>query len=150
MYHSFCLRNCIRYITTKGWATLVSYIARAVGIPARQAGTPCWNSVFEGVDFRGRASSNGNVSLCWHGGSAKRGHGGGFLNNHNWAEIYVNGEWAFVNVPPGNKEPDTGLCGAHFTSAQGCDFDPTAPKGHECAKITGSSANSICFCGMNQ
>ena len=89
------------------------YTLRAVGVPARQAGTPCWNSEYSGVDYRGLASENENVRLCWHGGSAARGHGGGFLNNHNWVEYYdpADGAWHFVNVPPGTKAPDAGLCG---------------------------------------
>ena len=73
------------YGSCSAWATLVTYVGRAVGLPARQAGTPCWNSIYEGVDFRGRASTNPNVSLCWQGGSSARGHGAGYLNNHNCA-----------------------------------------------------------------
>jgi hypothetical protein len=47
------------------WATLLTYILRAVGIPARQVGTPCWNSVFQGIDYRSLATQNPNVSSCW-------------------------------------------------------------------------------------
>jgi hypothetical protein len=53
-----------------------------------QVGTPCWNSLTPGADFRGLASANPNVSLCWEGGSAATGHGGAFLNNHNWVEVH--------------------------------------------------------------
>ena len=53
---------------------MFTYIARSVGIPARQVGTPCWNQVTEGVDYRGLAAGNPNVSLCWRGGSDARGH----------------------------------------------------------------------------
>lgn len=133
------------YGSCSAWATFVTYVLRAVGLPARQAGTPCWNSVYGGVDFRGLSQANPNVSLCWHGGSAATGHGGGFLNNHNWVEVYVPGAagaaaeatgWTFVNVPPGSKEPGTGLCGT-FDAARGCGFDATAPKGRECDHVSG-------------
>ena len=149
------------YGSCSAWATLVTYVGRAVGLPARQAGTPCWNSIYEGDDFRGRASGNPNVSLCWHGGSSARGHGGGFLNNHNWAEVYIppvaqsaaqaaqsaaqaaqaaasSGSWKFVNVPPQSKTPGTGLCGAEeYDSEKGCGFDAQAKRGHECDGVTG-------------
>ena len=100
-------------------------------MPARQAGTPCWNSEYSGVDYRGLASENENVRLCWHGGSAARGHGGGFLNNHNWVEYYdpADGAWHFVNVPPGTKAPDAGLCGDDFAAARGCGYNASAPPG---------------------
>ena len=77
------------YGSCSAWATFITYVLRSVGIPARQAGTPCWNSIYSGRDFRGLASTNPNVSLCWNGGSSTLGHGGGFLNNHNWAEASV-------------------------------------------------------------
>ena len=132
------------YGSCSAWATMLSYVARAVGVPARQAGTPCWNSVGGGgVDYRGRAATNPNVSLCWAGGSADRGHGGGFLNNHNWAEVWLpgpergaGGEWQHINVPPASKAPDQGLCGA-FDPAHGCGFDAGAPAGHECDGVRG-------------
>ena len=137
------------YGSCSAWATFLTYVARAVGLPARQVGTPCWNSVFEGVDFRGRAAHNPNVSTCWRGGTRDAGHGGRFLNNHNWVEIYrpaverglgVNGDfasWAFVNVPPASKSPNDGLCGPvdRFDVHRGCGYDAEAPKGQECAKV---------------
>lgn len=115
------------------------YTLRAVGVPARQAGTPCWNSEYSGVDYRGLASENENVRLCWHGGSAARGHGGGFLNNHNWVEYYdpADSAWHFVNVPPGTKAPDAGLCGDDFSAARGCGFNASAPPGTECDGVSG-------------
>ena len=153
------------YGSCSAWATFVTYVARSVGLPARQAGTPCWNSEYSGVDFRGLSHSNKNVSLCWHGGSSERGHGGGFLNNHNWAEVYLpaasgasgasasapsssggrsaatagysGAGWTFVNVPPASKEPDAGLCGADFNEANGCGFDRTKPSGSECEGVHG-------------
>ena len=118
---------------------LIRYTLRAVGVPARQAGTPCWNSEYSGVDYRGLASENENVRLCWHGGSAARGHGGGFLNNHNWVEYYdpADGAWHFVNVPPGTKAPDAGLCGDDFAAVRGCGFNASAPPGAECDGVSG-------------
>lgn len=152
------------YGSCSAWATYMSYVGRAVGLPARQAGTPCWNSIFEGVDFRGLSAQNANVSLCWQGGSRERGHGGAFLNNHNWVEVFLPaerttaavaearregkggaeehrvaaGSWEFVNVPPGSKQPGTGLCGGTaFEPSHGCGFDPTTPRGHECDGLAG-------------
>jgi len=146
------------YGSCSSWATFVTYVARSVGIPARQVGTPCWNSIYSGVDYRGLAKHNPNVSLCWNGGSAKRGHGGGFLNNHNWVEFFIpaagvdgvnatdrmggdaaadaEGSWNIVNVPPTTKTPNDGLCGT-FKESQGCGFDPKAPAGHECDAVNG-------------
>ena len=146
------------YGSCSAWATYITYVLRAVGIPARQAGTPCWNSVYSGVDYRGLSARNPNVSLCWHGGSSATGHGGGFLNNHNWVEVFLpakqshgggkggaaageseakGGEWTFINVPPPSKDPDAGLCGDNFDPAKGCGFDESAPPGHECDKVNG-------------
>ena len=129
------------YGSCSAWATFITYTFRAVGLPARQSGTPCWNSVY-GRDFRGLAVHNPNVTLCWHGGSTDLGHGGGFLNNHNWVEVYLPASgssaarWAHINVPPDSKTPDTGLCGA-FEPSQGCGFDASRPAGHECDGVTG-------------
>ena len=61
------------------WALTLSYMARAVGIPARVASAPCWN----GGDFKGLAVDNPNVTTCWHGGP-KNTPGGAYLYNHNW------------------------------------------------------------------
>lgn len=127
------------YSSCTGFATMVTYVARSVGIPARQSGTPCWNSVFEGVDFRGRAVDNGNVSLCWHAGlNSKTGvdKGGinGFLNNHNWAEIWQSdGSWAWHNVPPTKKTPNSPSLCPSWTKEHGCGWT----KEHGCSKVTG-------------
>eukprot|EP00750_Incisomonas_marina_P027159 INCI6147.2.p1 GENE.INCI6147.2~~INCI6147.2.p1 ORF type:complete len:285 (-),score=32.61 INCI6147.2:23-877(-) len=56
------------YSSCSGWATFVTYMAKALGIPARQVGTPCWNQPLGGVDYRGLARDNPNVTICWHGG----------------------------------------------------------------------------------
>jgi hypothetical protein len=97
---------------------MLVYVARAVGIPARVSGTPCWN----GYPFAGLAKDNKNVSQCWHGGNATH-VGGGFLYNHNWVE-YWNSEtqaWSFMNVPPDTVQPDQGLC-SDFSPKTGCDY----------------------------
>ncbi|GAB5368300.1 hypothetical protein AAMO2058_001307500 [Amorphochlora amoebiformis] len=109
------------YGSCTGWSTLLTFVARSVGIPARQVGTPCWNS----GDFEGLAVNNPNVSKCWHGGDIQHGTvGGGFLNNHNWVEFWDSelGEWEFINVPPGTKTPNGGLCGASFDPQKGCGW----------------------------
>ena len=67
------------YGSCSAWATFITYSLRAIGVPARQSGTPCWNSVYSGTDYRGLALDNANVSLCWHGGDGQT-TGGGFLN----------------------------------------------------------------------
>lgn len=129
------------YSSCTGYSTMLTYIARAVGIPARQVGTPCWNSEFMGTDFRGLAKDNANVSLCWHGGlgSADGATGGGFLNNHNWVEYWddEDQEWVFLNVPPGTAEPNQGLC--NFNKDTGCDYD--AKTG--CSAVSGGPAAAM-------
>lgn len=107
------------YGSCTAWATLLTYVARAVGVPARQVGTPCWNS----GEFAGLAESNPNVTKCWHGGVG-RSRGGKWLNNHNWVEFWDDqaGEWAFINVPPGSSSPDSGLCGDDFKPETGCGW----------------------------
>lgn len=100
------------------WSTLITYIFRSVGIPARQAGTPCWN----GGSFMGRAVDNPNVSACWHGGRGDT-VGGTFLDNHNWVEFYstMTNQWEFLNVPPGTSVGDASLC-KNFTAMHGCSW----------------------------
>lgn len=89
-----------------------------MGIPARQAGTPCWNS----GEFAGLAKENPNVTLCWHGGTATE-VGASFLNNHNWVEYWDNEakKWVYVNVPPGTSVPNKGLC--DWSDEHGCDYN---------------------------
>lgn len=72
-----------------GWSrsTMITYVLRSIGVPARQVGTPCWNSALGGVDFTGLAVDNPNVTKCWHGAAKAGGKmtfGNDFLNNHNW------------------------------------------------------------------
>ena len=106
------------YGSCTAWSTLLTYVARAVGIPARQVGTPCWNS----GPFAGLATANANVSQCWHGGDATT-SGGLFLYNHNWVEYWsdTKQDWVFINVPTQNSIPDQGLCS--FSSSTGCDYN---------------------------
>jgi hypothetical protein len=124
------------YSSCSGWASFLTYMARAVGIPARQTGTPCWNSIFGGVDYRGLAKDNGNVSVCWHGGIGSKGGkvGGNFLNNHNWMEYWDDeaNKWVFQNDPPGAAIPDSpSLC--HYNETTGCNYDPKTG----CSELTG-------------
>jgi hypothetical protein len=142
------------YSSCSGWATFLTYMARAVGIPARQVGTPCWNQPLGGVDYSGLAKDNPNVSICWKGGigSANGGVGGDYLNNHNWVEYWDtdSGSWVFLNDPPTTAEPDAGLCG-NFSKSTGCGYSPdtgcehaTGPglamRDHEIFAITWSNA----------
>ena len=110
------------YSSCTGMATFVAYVARAVGIPARVAGAPCWNS----GPFAGLASHNPNVSQCWHGGSARQ-HGSDYLYNHNWVEVYTpsavprsGGPWSLLNVPlPSTFTPGGGGSGCVLASRVG-------------------------------
>ena len=126
------------YSSCTGMATLVAYVARAVGIPARVVGAPCWNS----GPFAGLASHNPNVSQCWHGGSARQ-HGSGYLYNHNWVEVFTpsavprsGGPWSLLNVPlPSTFTPGGGgewMCPGFAHWSEGCSFNASAPPGHEC------------------
>ena len=126
------------YSSCTGWATMLTYVARSVGIPARQSGTPCWNSIFEGIDYRGRAKDNSNITLCWHAGlnsntNVNKGGINSYLNNHNWAEIWQNdGSWAWHNDPPTSKSPNSpSLC--NYVKGHGCGW--TSKDG--CSKVVG-------------
>eukprot|EP00750_Incisomonas_marina_P027163 INCI6147.7.p1 GENE.INCI6147.7~~INCI6147.7.p1 ORF type:complete len:364 (-),score=43.10 INCI6147.7:294-1385(-) len=124
------------YSSCSGWATFVTYMAKALGIPARQVGTPCWNQPLGGVDYRGLARDNPNVTICWHGGigSPDGTIGGNYLNNHNWVEYWDSEKstWVFVNVPPTTDVPDAGLCSS-FNESTGCDYSPSTG----CSAATG-------------
>ncbi len=126
------------YSSCTGWATLITYILRSVGIPARQVGTPCWNSIYGGVDYTGPALRNPNVSICWHGGigSESGDVGGIYLNNHNWVEWWHNGSWVFQNVPPSTSSPNSpSLCG-NWTKRHGCGWSEK----DGCTKVSGGPA----------
>lgn len=128
------------YASCTGTATLLAYVARAVGIPARVSGTPCWNS----FPYAGLATENKNVSQCWQGGNATS-VGGSFLFNHNWVEYWntETQEWSFINVPPETAIPDQGLAncvnfslktGCSYSNATGCKkatFPGAAMRDHE-------------------
>jgi len=131
------------YASCTGTATMLTYVARAVGIPARVVGAPCWNY----APFAGLAKDNKNVSLCWNGGDGKS-VGGQWLFNHNWVEYWdnVKNRWVFINVPPTHLIPNEGLCTV-FSEETGCDYSPTtgctqttspglASKDHEIFSVT--------------
>eukprot|EP00747_Dinoflagellata_sp_TGD_P197810 gnl/TRDRNA2_/TRDRNA2_69628_c0_seq1.p1 gnl/TRDRNA2_/TRDRNA2_69628_c0~~gnl/TRDRNA2_/TRDRNA2_69628_c0_seq1.p1 ORF type:complete len:440 (+),score=49.53 gnl/TRDRNA2_/TRDRNA2_69628_c0_seq1:56-1375(+) len=105
------------YGSCTAWATYLTAALRAVGVPARQAGSPCWNS----GNFSGLATSNPNVSSCWHGGRPNGPFGGVFLNNHNWVEYWDanRGGWTFIDVPPTTVNDTSWWCGT-FDPAKGC------------------------------
>jgi transglutaminase-like putative cysteine protease len=118
------------YASCTGWATMLTYVARSVGIPARQVGTPCWNS----GEFSGLAVDNPNVTQCWAAGNGSV-FGGAYLNNHNWVEYFDTNtqDWVFINVPPGTSTPNAGLCS--WSAEHGCDWTPTTG----CADVTGGA-----------
>lgn len=123
------------YGSCTAFATMLTYIARSVGVPARQAGTPCWNT----GEFAGLALDNPtNVSYCWNGGNATS-KGGKFLNNHNWVEYWDDQEerWEFINVPPTSLEPDSQLC--DFSVEHGCDWSETTG----CKKATSGPSRAM-------
>jgi len=94
---------------------MTTFAARAVGIPARQVGTPCWNT----GPFAGLARDNPNVTQCWAARNATA-VGGPFLNNHQWVEYWdttVN-DWVYINMPPDTTVPNQGLC--NWTKGHGC------------------------------
>uniref|UniRef100_A0A6B2L825 Transglutaminase-like domain-containing protein n=1 Tax=Arcella intermedia TaxID=1963864 RepID=A0A6B2L825_9EUKA len=107
------------YGSCSAWSSLVTYVARSVGIPARIVGTPCWNT----GQFAGLAKDNPRVHDCWNGGDGTT-YGGAFLNNHNWVEYWddVNAKWVFLNVPTTTDVPDGGLCDP-FSESHGCGYD---------------------------
>jgi len=119
------------YGSCTAWATLLTYVLRSVGVPARQVGTPCWNS----GEFAGLAADNANVTKCWHGSGNDGTSGGKWLNNHNWVEFWdtQTGNWEFVNVPPGTSVPNKGLCGDDFDPKTGCHYNKTTG----CSAVTG-------------
>eukprot|EP01059_Diplonema_ambulator_P023079 TRINITY_DN38483_c0_g1_i1.p1 TRINITY_DN38483_c0_g1~~TRINITY_DN38483_c0_g1_i1.p1 ORF type:complete len:411 (+),score=127.34 TRINITY_DN38483_c0_g1_i1:179-1234(+) len=108
------------YGSCSAWATILVYTCRAVGIPARVVGSPCWNT----AEFAGLATENVNVSKCWIGGeNAGAGPVGGiYLNNHNWVEAWDSekGVWNFINVPPSTAVPNQGWQCANFSRETGC------------------------------
>ena len=105
------------YGSCTAFASLHVYAARAVGIPARVVGAPCWN----GGEFAGLARDNQNVSKCWHGGVGNT-TGGGFLDNHNWLEFWDDVEKRWVT----SNDPGTGvgnMCGGDVGSPHGCGWN---------------------------
>ncbi|CAE7690328.1 unnamed protein product [Symbiodinium necroappetens] len=97
------------YGSCTAWAKFLSSALRAVGVPAREVGSPCWNT---GI-FTGLAESNANVSLCWQGGVSGGPVGGTYLNNHNWVEYWDNTAhtWRFLDVATSSSSETTWFCG---------------------------------------
>ena len=108
------------YGSCSAWSSTLVYTCRALGIPARVVGSGCWNT----GNFKGLATENKNLSLCWNGGheGAEGPVGGPYLWNHNWVEIWDNtiNEWSFVNAPPGSKTPNVGWQCTGFDREKGC------------------------------
>lgn len=111
------------YGSCTGWAKFLASALKAVGVPAREVGSPCWNT----IQFAGLAINNPNVSFCWNGGRPDGPSGGVYLNNHNWVEYWDNvaSQWRFVDVATGNSEENTWFCGKY---TNGCDCSSPAGK----------------------
>lgn len=108
------------YGSCTAWAKFLANALRSVGVPAREVGSPCWNT---GI-FAGLATQNPNVSQCWHGGTREV-SGGQYLNNHNWVEYWDNVQqtWRFLDVATSSSSEDTWFCKKY---QQGCDCSSSA------------------------
>lgn len=113
------------YASCTGWAKFLVSTLKAVGVPAREVGSPCWNT----GEFAGLATANPNVSLCWNAGPSSGPFGGKFLNNHNWVEYWDNeaGAWHFLDVATSSSAESTWFCGT-FSPASGCDCSTSGGK----------------------
>lgn len=102
------------YGSCTAWSKFLVSALKAVGVPAREVGSPCWNT----GEFSGLASANPNVSACWQAG-ANGESGGKYLNNHNWVEYWDNQgkDWHFLDVATSSSAEKSWFCG-NFT--QGC------------------------------
>lgn len=129
------------YASCTGWSKFLASALKAVGVPAREVGSPCWNT----GNFAGLAIHNDNVSACWGGGRPAGPFGGEYLNNHNWVEYWDNEreDWHFVNVPyDGINETKSWFCHT-FNETTGCDCASDAGKAgpdHEIFATTWSLA----------
>lgn len=83
-----------------GLAVYVVAALRAVGIPARVAGTPHWNK----CGGRGKT-----CKACPHGDLCTPGDHSSddSCGNHDWAEAWADGAWHFID-PDGSKSLDSG------------------------------------------
>ncbi|CAJ1383770.1 unnamed protein product [Effrenium voratum] len=127
------------YGSCTAWAKFLASALRAVGVPAREVGSPCWNT---GI-FAGLATSNPNVSQCWQGGTSTQ-VGGQYLNNHNWVEYWDNElqSWHFLDVATSSSAEKTWFCGSY---QQGCSCSSNAGKAmqdHEILAPTWGAAGS--------
>eukprot|EP00971_Amphidinium_carterae_P238486 4734392-Amphidinium_carterae.1 len=111
------------YGSCTAWSVFLVSALRAVGVPARSVGSPCWNT----GDFAGLAIDNRNVSLCWQGGKVGGPYGGTYLNNHNWVEYWDNeaNSWRFLDVATSSSAEKTWFCG---TYTDGCACSSNAGK----------------------
>lgn len=110
------------YASCTGWAKFLASALKAVGVPAREVGSPCWNT----AEFSGSATSNPNVSMCWKGGLPNK-PGGRNLNDHTWVEYWDNeaSDWHFVDVSTSSVSENTWFCG---TFTDGCECSSNAGK----------------------
>ncbi|CAE8689458.1 unnamed protein product [Polarella glacialis] len=111
------------YGSCTAWAKFLASTLKALGVPAREVGSPCWNT----GEFAGLATSNPNVSMCWQGGIPGAVAGGTYLNNHNWVEYWDNsaGAWHFVDVATSSDAETTWFCGQYD---DGCECSSPAGK----------------------
>lgn len=113
------------YGSCTGWAIFLTSALKAIGVPAREVGSPCWNT----GEFAGLAASNSNVSTCWAGGRRGGPYGGKYLNNHNWVEYWDNeaGDWHFVDVASSSSSQSTWFC-TSYSEQEGCSCSSNAGK----------------------
>ena len=113
------------YGSCTAWAKFLASALKAVGVPAREVGAPCWNT----GTFRGLAAENPGVADCWAGGPPGGPSGGAYLHNHNWVEYWDNvaRAWRFLDVAVSSASESTWFCGSYSDSA-GCRCDSPAGK----------------------
>lgn len=111
------------YGSCTAWAKFLISALKAVGVPARETGSPCWNT----GEFSGLAHINPNVTTCWHGGPGGGPLGGKSLNNHDWVEYWDNTDssWHFVDAASSSSSEDTWFCGRYLKD-QGCQCSSNA------------------------
>jgi transglutaminase-like putative cysteine protease len=77
------------YASCTGLSIFLVAACRAVGIPARVAGTPSW------VVGGRRADVSAAAVQQSASGSPGLGHS---FNNHNWVEVWDDGRWSFIGA----------------------------------------------------
>jgi len=88
------------YSSCTGLAVYLALALRSVGLPARVAGVPHWNKC---------GGMGKTCSTCPHGDVCTPGDNSsdGACGNHDWAEVFIDGKWHFVD-PDGSKTLDGG------------------------------------------